>query len=141
MTPATIENVRAMHESGYSTQRIANELRLKRSEVQRAINLLKPPKQPATPKVVRKPKPPKPPRKRSTTANAVRKRMDGERMVIAELLAAGYDRYWRWRKWLGERHRQRCRIVAVGKMNAALIEFEDGCRVISSRYAVRRIKP
>lgn len=52
-----------------------------------------------------------------------------------------YDRYWRWRKWLGERHGQRCRIVAVGKMNAALIEFEDGYRTISSRYAARKIKP
>ena len=92
MTPATIENVRARYESGLSTQRIANELRLKRSEVQRCINLLKPKAKPAKPKAERKPKPPRPPRKPSTTANAIRKRMDGERLVIAELLALGYDR-------------------------------------------------
>ena len=92
MTPATIENVRARYESGWSTQRIANELRLKRSEVQRAINLLKPKATPAKPKAARPPKPPKPPAKRSTTANAARKRLDGKRLVIAELLALGYDR-------------------------------------------------
>ena len=92
MTPAVIENVRARYESGRSTQRIANELRLKRSEVQRCINLLKPKATPAKPKAECKPKPPKPPRKPSTTANAIRKRMDGERLIIAELLALGYDR-------------------------------------------------
>ena len=45
---------------------------------------------------------------------------------------------WRWRKWLPERFGQPCRIVAVGRMNAALVEFADGHRVITSRYAVRR---
>ncbi len=49
-----------------------------------------------------------------------------------------FDRVWFWRKWLPERKGQRCRIIARGKMNAALIEFEDGYRVISSRYAVRK---
>jgi hypothetical protein len=47
---------------------------------------------------------------------------------------------WRWRKYLGERHGQLCRVLAVGKMNSALIEFEDGYKVLSSRYAVRKIK-
>lgn len=46
---------------------------------------------------------------------------------------------WVWRKWLPERHGQACRILATGRMNAALVEFHDGFRVITSRYAVRRI--
>jgi hypothetical protein len=51
-----------------------------------------------------------------------------------------YDRVWWWRKWLGNRKGQRCRIVARGKLNSALVEFEDGTRVVTSRYAVRRDK-
>jgi hypothetical protein len=49
-----------------------------------------------------------------------------------------FDRVWWWRKWLPERKGQNCRIVARGSMNAALIEFDDGCRVVTSRYAVRK---
>ena len=30
-----------------------------------------------------------------------------------------------------------CRIVARGTMNSILVEFEDGERVVTSRYAVR----
>jgi hypothetical protein len=47
---------------------------------------------------------------------------------------------WRWRKYLGERFGQPCRVVkAARNMDAALVEFEDGYRVITSRYAVLRI--
>jgi hypothetical protein len=45
--------------------------------------------------------------------------------------------YWRVRKWLPERYGQSCRIVARGSMNAALVEFEDGYLVITSRWFVR----
>lgn len=48
---------------------------------------------------------------------------------------------WYWRKLLGERRDQLCRVIAVGKMNSALVEFQDGHRVVTSRYAVRRNKP
>ncbi len=51
-----------------------------------------------------------------------------------------YDQVWRWRARLGERHGQRCRIVARGAKNSVLVEFEDGYRVVTSRYAVRRVK-
>jgi len=47
--------------------------------------------------------------------------------------------YWFWKKKLGERNRQPCRVLARGKMNSILVEFEDGYRVITSRYAVRRL--
>lgn len=35
---------------------------------------------------------------------------------------------------------QRCRIVTTGSMGTALLEFEDGRRVVTSRRAVRRGK-
>lgn len=48
---------------------------------------------------------------------------------------------WFWRKWLPERHGQLCRVLATGRMNSALVEFEDGHKVITSRYAVRKLTP
>jgi hypothetical protein len=48
---------------------------------------------------------------------------------------------WRWRKILGERFGQPCRVVCVGKLNSALVEFADGFKVVTSRYAVRKVKP
>jgi hypothetical protein len=44
---------------------------------------------------------------------------------------------WWWRSALGERKGEPCRVLARGKMNSILVEFEDGFRVITSRYAVR----
>lgn len=48
--------------------------------------------------------------------------------------------YWHWRSRLPERKGQTCRVLARSRrMNSILVEFEDGCRVVTSRYAVRRI--
>ena len=33
---------------------------------------------------------------------------------------------------------QRCRVLARGKMNSCLLEFEDGWRMVTSRNALRR---
>ena len=33
---------------------------------------------------------------------------------------------------------QRCRVLVRGAMNSALIEFEDGFRIVASRNALRR---
>jgi hypothetical protein len=52
-----------------------------------------------------------------------------------------FDRVWRWRVNLPERHGQRCRIIARGTMNSAQIEFEDGERHIVSRFAIRKVRP
>lgn len=52
-----------------------------------------------------------------------------------------FDRIWRWRVNLPERHGQRCRVIARGTLNSAEIEFEDGTRHIVSRYAFRKAKP
>ena len=52
-----------------------------------------------------------------------------------------YDYRWYWRARLPGRNGQRCRIVARGSMNSVLVEFEqDGYRVVTSRYAVRRVQ-
>lgn len=50
-----------------------------------------------------------------------------------------FDRYWRIRKWHPERHGQRCRVLARGKMNSCLLEFVDGYRVITSRNFIRKV--
>lgn len=46
---------------------------------------------------------------------------------------------WFWKSRLPERKGQECRILARGKMNSILVEFTDGYKVITSRYAVRLI--
>jgi hypothetical protein len=46
---------------------------------------------------------------------------------------------WFWRSRLPERKGQRCKVLARGRMNSILVEFEDGYKVITSRYAVRKI--
>jgi len=49
-----------------------------------------------------------------------------------------YDHIWFWKTRLPERKGQRCRVLARGKMNSILVEFEDGYRVVTSRFAVRK---
>lgn len=46
---------------------------------------------------------------------------------------------WWWKTRLPERHSQACRILVRGKMNSILVEFADGFRVVTSRFAVRRL--
>jgi hypothetical protein len=45
---------------------------------------------------------------------------------------------WFWRAKLGERKGQRCRVWARGTMNSIGVEFEDGYRTVTARYAIRR---
>ena len=45
---------------------------------------------------------------------------------------------WYWRSRLPERKSEPCRVLARGRMNSILVEFADGFRVVTSRYAVRR---
>lgn len=47
---------------------------------------------------------------------------------------------WFWKSRLPERKGKLCKILARGRMNSILVEFEDGCKVVTSRYAVRRIQ-
>lgn len=58
--------------------------------------------------------------------------------MTPETQAPPLTHYWAWRKRLPERFRQPCRVIARARMNSILIEFADGVRVVTSRYAVRR---
>lgn len=49
-----------------------------------------------------------------------------------------YDRVWRSRTHLTERLGQRLRVVALGTLNSALIEFEDGARHVVSVFGYGR---
>ena len=41
---------------------------------------------------------------------------------------------WRVKTKLPERYMTLCRVIARGKLNSCLVEFEDGFRVVTSRY-------
>ena len=51
-----------------------------------------------------------------------------------------YPYIWFWKAKLPERKGMPCCVLARGKMNSILVKFTDGYRVITSRYAVRKIK-
>ncbi len=50
-----------------------------------------------------------------------------------------YPYIWNWRLRLPERKGTECRILVRGpaKTNSALIEFRDGFKVVTSRWALR----
>jgi hypothetical protein len=52
--------------------------------------------------------------------------------------ATDYPLVWWWRARLPGRKGQRCRVLVRGRMNSVLVEFEDGFRVVTSRFAIRR---
>jgi len=50
-----------------------------------------------------------------------------------------FDHIWFWKSRLPERRGQSCRVLARGRMNNILVEFEqDGYKVVTSRFAVRK---
>lgn len=51
-----------------------------------------------------------------------------------------FNHIWFWKTRLPERKGTACRVLAYGRMNNILVEFEDGYKVVTSRYAVRRNK-
>jgi hypothetical protein len=52
---------------------------------------------------------------------------------------AKFPYYWRVRTRLPGRFGQRCAVLVRGRKNTALVEFEDGYRVTTSRNYVRRV--
>jgi len=52
---------------------------------------------------------------------------------------APFDHVWFWRSRFAERNGTRCRVITRGKKNSVLVQFEDGFKVVTSRYAVRKI--
>lgn len=58
-------------------------------------------------------------------------------------MTAPFTHYWFYKKYLGERNRQPCRVLARGTGKGprnVLVEFEDGYRVVGTRFCVRRLK-
>jgi hypothetical protein len=51
------------------------------------------------------------------------------------------DHVWWWRTRLADRKGERCAVLARGALNSILVAFADGYKVITSRYAVRRLNP
>jgi hypothetical protein len=47
---------------------------------------------------------------------------------------------WAWRVRPGDRDRkgERCRVLVRGRMNSALVQFEDGAKFVTSRNGLRR---
>ncbi len=53
-------------------------------------------------------------------------------------MAEHFPFVWRWRCRLPDRKGMRCRVIIRGGKNTCLIEFEDGYKVTTSRWAVRK---
>lgn len=53
-------------------------------------------------------------------------------------MEAEYPCVWRWKIRRPDRKGQRCRVLARGRLNSCLVEFPDGEKIVTSRYAVRR---
>ena len=51
------------------------------------------------------------------------------------------DHVWFWRRRLPERKGERCAVLVRGGKNSALVQFKDGTKVCTGRYAVRKVKP
>jgi len=49
-----------------------------------------------------------------------------------------FDHVWYWKKRLPDRKGHPCRVNATGEMDKVEVEFEDGFKVITSRWAVRK---
>lgn len=46
---------------------------------------------------------------------------------------------YRWRKYGTHFTGRRCKVLARGKMNSAMVEFENGERAVCSRNALRKV--
>ncbi len=57
---------------------------------------------------------------------------------IGDRHGENWTHVWRWKVRRPDRKGQRCRVLARGALNSCLVEFEDGEKVITSRYAVRK---
>lgn len=58
--------------------------------------------------------------------------------MSADTVNAGYDHVWRSRTHLLDRAGQSLRVLTVGGMNSALIEFDDGFLCVTSCFGYRR---
>jgi hypothetical protein len=58
---------------------------------------------------------------------------------MAAVGAVTYPYRWRVHTRLPERFGQLCRVLVRGGMNSCAVEFEDGFKVITSRWYVRKV--
>ena len=56
-------------------------------------------------------------------------------------MAGELDHVGFWRSRLPDRKGEPCRVLVRGALNSVLVEFGDGTRVVTSRWAVRRFSP
>lgn len=71
------------------------------------------------------------------------RREDQKDLLSAECVDRSFmefDHVWFWKTKLFSRRGQPCRVLARGAMNSILVEFKDGYRVITGRYAVRQTR-
>jgi hypothetical protein len=74
----------------------------------------------------------------STDGCASPRRRARARWRRSHAVAVIYDHVWYWRSRLPDRKGSPCRVVARSRrLGSVLVEFEDGFRVVTSRYAVR----
>ncbi|MEY4939619.1 MAG: hypothetical protein RIQ93_1354 [Verrucomicrobiota bacterium] len=76
-------------------------------------------------------------------SDAVRRSVAAERCrsgaVTGRMLPPG-TYIWRLKTRLPDRKGQWCRVLARGRLNSCLVEFNDGVRVVTSRWAVRKVR-
>ena len=60
------------------------------------------------------------------------------RVLNVEAPRERFPYVWFWRAKHGDRKGQRCRVWARGTMNSIGVEWPDGFRTVTSRYAIRR---
>jgi len=61
--------------------------------------------------------------------------------LLDDRICHGMTRYvWRVKTRLPERYMTPCKVIARGKMNTCLVEFEDGYRVTTSRNYVMKFE-
>lgn len=60
-------------------------------------------------------------------------------MTTANTGLSGFDHIWFWKSRLPHRKGQRCRVLVRGGMNSVMVQFEDFEKVVTSRYAVRKL--
>lgn len=65
---------------------------------------------------------------------------DGAALEGLQRTLSEWTHVWYWRKVMPERKGKLCRVVATGTLNSALVEFEDGHKCVTSRYAVRKLR-
>jgi len=60
--------------------------------------------------------------------------------AVPAIAAPPFPYRWRVRTRLADRFGQLCRVLVRGAKNSALVEFEDGFQVVTSRNYIRAIR-